>query len=277
MSLLSAPLACPVRRCHLALQPLARVWACSRGHTFDVARSGYINLLQPQDRRSPHAGDTAEAVAARRRVLDSGIGAAILHAFVSRADRLVRGRDPVVADLGCGAGDALGLLHANRPVIGVGLDLSTAAMNVAARRFAALTWVVANADRTLPLLDARVSLVLSLHARRNPDECRRVLSPGGHLLAAVPAADDLIELREAVQGSRVERDRVDDLIAQHETLFEVIDRFGARERHQLSGDQLRNVLRGTYRGERASDAMRVQALGTLTVTFASDMIVLRRR
>ena len=26
---------------------------CPRGHAFDVARSGYVNLLQPQDRRSP--------------------------------------------------------------------------------------------------------------------------------------------------------------------------------------------------------------------------------
>jgi 23S rRNA (guanine745-N1)-methyltransferase len=210
-------------------------------------------------------------------VLGQGIGASILHAFVSRADRLLPGTDSVVADLGCGAGDALGRLHAGREVVGVGIDLSAAAVNIAARRFAAVTWVVANADRTLPLLDERVSLVLSLHARRNPVECHRVLSPGGHLLAAVPAADDLVELREAVQGSRVERDRVHELIVEHEPHFEVIDQFVARERHQLSGTQLRDVLRGTYRGERASDAARVQALGTLAVTFASDMIVLRRR
>jgi len=256
---------------------MGRAWACPRGHAFDVARSGYINLLQPQDRRSPHAGDTAVAVQARRRVLGEGLGATILRAFVSRADRLVPCPDAVVADLGCGAGDALGLLHASRPVVGVGIDLSAAAVNVAARRFAAITWVVANADRTLPLLDERVSLVLSMHARRNPGECHRVLSPGGHLLAAVPAADDLIELRAAVQGSGVERDRVQDLIAEHEPHFEVMDQFGARERHQLSATQLRDVLRGTYRGERASDAARIQALDALTVTFASDMIVLRRR
>lgn len=277
MSPLPVPLACPVRNCHLPVQPVAGAWVCPRGHAFDVARSGYVNLLQPQDRRSPDAGDSAEAVEARRRLLDAGIGTAVLTAFVSRADSLMPGRDDVVADLGCGAGDALGLLHARRAAVSVGIDLSAAAVNLAARRFPAPTWVVANADRTLPLLDASVSLVLSLHARRNPGECHRVLSPGGHLLAAVPAPDDLVELREAVQGSRIERDRVQDLIALHDADFDVIDRFAARERHQLSSDQLRDVLRGTYRGERASDAARVQALGSLTVTFASDVIVLRRR
>ena len=37
---------------------------CPRGHSFDVARSGYINLLQPQERRSRNPGDSADAVAA---------------------------------------------------------------------------------------------------------------------------------------------------------------------------------------------------------------------
>jgi len=127
------------------------------------------------------------------------------------------------------------------------------------------------------MLDHRVSLVLSLHARRNPEECHRVLVPGGHLLIAVPAPDDLIELRQAVQGQRVERDRVADVIAQHEHRFSVAGRFDARERHRLAGELLRDVLRGTYRGERASAAPRVQALAAMDVTFASDIIVLQRQ
>jgi len=136
---------------------------------------------------------------------------------------------------------------------------------------------VANADRRLPLLDDSVRLLLSLHARRNPEECHRVLAAGGHLLVAVPARDDLIELRHAVQGLRLERDRVADLIGAHDSRFELIDQFDARERHVLAADHLRDVLRATYRGERSSAAPRVQALDSLEVTFASDIVVLRRR
>lgn len=274
---LSLPLACPVRSCHQPLRLLARTWTCSNQHTFDVARSGYVNLLQPQDRRSPGAGDSAAAVDARRRLLAGGIGAAIVDAFVARAATLSANPGDVVCDLGCGAGDALARLRARQPIDAIGIDLSAAAINVAARRFPDATWVVANADRRLPLLDCRVSLVLSLHARRNPAECDRVLRPGGHLLLAVPAPDDLIELRQATQGAGVERDRVADIIAAHADAFGVVDRFTARERHTLDHDALRDALRGTYRGERASAAGRVDALGTLDVTFASDVIVLRRR
>jgi 23S rRNA (guanine745-N1)-methyltransferase len=274
---LRAPLACPVRNCYLPLEPLTRAWVCPRGHSFDVARSGYVNLLQPQDRRSPDAGDTAVALEARRRLLAAGIGRGVVNAFVEDAAAMVTGAANVVVDLGCGAGDALGLLQATRPVVGVGFDLSTVAVNVAARRFPDITWAVVNADRRLPLLDGSIALALSLHARRNPPECHRVLGTGGHLLVAVPAADDLIELRQAVQGARVERDRVADVIAEHGDGFEVAARFVARERHTLAGDDLRDVLRGTYRGTRSSHASRVEALESLEVTFASDFVLLRRR
>ena len=66
-------LLCPVRDCRMALVREERRLICPRGYSFDVARSGYINLLQPQDRRSKQPGDTAAAVAGRRRLHDRGV------------------------------------------------------------------------------------------------------------------------------------------------------------------------------------------------------------
>jgi 23S rRNA (guanine745-N1)-methyltransferase len=274
---LTPPLACPVRACHLPLHLEGRTWTCPNRHTFDVARSGYVNLLQPQDRKSPDAGDTAVAVEARRRLLAAGIGRAVVDTVVTLALPHLPDAEAVVADLGCGAGDALAVLQTQRPIAGVGIDLSAAAINIASKHCPTITWVVANADRRLPLLDGSVTLVWSLHARRNPAECHRVLAAGGHLIVAVPAPDDLIELRHAVQGRGIERDRVADLLTDHDATFDVVERSTVRERHVLAGDRLRDVLRGTYRGERASAATRVEALDSLEVTFASDLVLLRRR
>lgn len=274
---MSPPLSCPVRGCALALHREERAWTCTRGHVFDVARSGYVNLLQPQDRRSLRAGDSRDAVEARSRLLSASVGRPILDAFVARAADLRQATGSVVADLGCGSGDVLGSLAGRTSITGVGIDLSAFAVDRAARRFPTLTWIVANADRRLPLPDGAVALILSVHARRHPMECARVLPAGGHLLVAVPAPDDLIELREVVQGQRVERDRVADLIAEHASTFDLVDRRVAREHNQLDASQLRDLLRGTYRGERASLTARVQALDGMAVTSASDIILLRRR
>ena len=269
------PLSCTVRGCGQPLVRDDRRLICEAGHSFDVARTGYVSLLQPQDRRSRVPGDAPEAVAARARLLEAGVGRAAIDAIVARAPAA---RATLVAvDLGCGSGELLGALAAAREVCGVGIDLSTAAAETAARRYPSLTWVVANADRRLPLLDGSVDLVLSLNARRNPEECARVLKPDGLLVVGVPAPDDLIELRAAVQGSGLERERADAVVASHEPIFAVVERFTAREQHRLTGDPLRDLLRSTYRGARASAASRVETLEALEVTLATDVIVMGPR
>ena len=263
------PLACSVRACG---RPLTRDGArvvCAAGHAFDVARSGYLSLMQPHDRRSAAPGDAKESVAARARLLEAGIGRAAIDAIVAAAPGHTQ--PPVAADLGCGSGELLGALAAARDVCGVGIDLSTAAVERAARRYPALTWIVANADRRLPLLDASVHLVLSLNGRRNPDECARVLVPGGALIVGVPAADDLIELRAEVQGEGVARERADAVVAAHASAFSLVERFTVRERHRLDGAALRDLLRGTYRGARVSALERVEALDALEVTLATEI------
>lgn len=264
-----------MRRCGLPLRRGDHAWRCDNGHTFDMARSGYVNLLQPQDRRSPDAGDSRDAIEARARLLAAGIGGDILQSFVAVAADLAPDPEATIVDLGCGSGDVIGSLSAWNHRQAIGIDLSIAAIERAARRFRGATWIVANADRRLPLLDGRVTLVVSLHARRNPAETRRVLAPDGHLLVAVPAADDLVELRAAVQGRRVDRDRVERVIGEHQPHFAVVRRATVREHHHLSGDQLRDVLHGTYRGARTSMADVVDRLGALDVTFASELLVLR--
>jgi 23S rRNA (guanine745-N1)-methyltransferase len=238
-------------------------WTCPNGHRFDIARSGYTNLLQPQDRRSPQPGDSEAAIEARARLLATGVGRGLLVRLSATTAALGSAEQPVIVDLGCGSGDTLSAVTDRRPSCGIGIDLATAAVIRAARRWPALTWVVANADRRLPLLESSVDVVTSVHARRNPVECSRVLKPGGWLLVVVPAPDDLVELREAIFGKRVDRHRADTI--------------EQREQVALSVPQLGDLLTGTYRGARqAAHASRI-ALEPMSVTMASDILVFRSR
>jgi 23S rRNA (guanine745-N1)-methyltransferase len=272
------PLACTVRGCGDALHPHGRTVTCARGHSYDVARAGYLNLLQPQDRKSLDAGDTRAAVEARAGLLAAGVGAAAIDAVVHAAvTHLADTLPPTVIELGSGSGETLGALARRRPIVAAGIDLSVHAATWAARHHPGPTWVVANADRRLPVLDASADAVLSVHARRNPAECHRILRPHGHLVVAVPAADDLIELRTLVQGVRIERDRAALLIDEHASHFTVTTRTAVRQTLALTRDQLQSLLRGTYRGERLSAAPQVQALESMTVTLASDVVVFRPR
>ena len=270
------PLSCTVRDCGLLLERDGLTWRCARRHSYDVARAGYINLLQPQDRKSLDAGDRRDSIEARARLLAQGVGASIVGGFVDVAARAVRGA-ALVVDLGSGSGELLASLAARTALTGVGVDLSTAAAEHAARRFRDLTWVVANADRRVPLLDRSVDLVLSMHGRRNAEECARVLTGEGGLLVGVPAADDLVELRELVQGQRIARDRTGAVVSEHERFFRVVEQFQLREQRQLDRDQLRDLLRATYRGARKARIGRLESIDALVVTLASEVVLMARR
>jgi 23S rRNA (guanine745-N1)-methyltransferase len=184
-------LACTVRGCGLALERRARSLRCARGHSFDIARSGYINLLQPQDRRSKHPGDSAEVVAARRRLHERGLTAPLLDGLERFC--ALRAAEAVV-EAGCGEGFYLGSLQARSHCQAQGIDISIAAIDAAARRWPHCQWVVANADRRIPDTDASFDVVLSITGRRHPSEFWRVLRPGGRLILALPAPGDLAEL-----------------------------------------------------------------------------------
>jgi SAM-dependent methyltransferase len=274
--LFSFPLTCTVRRCGLTLARRDRALVCPAGHSYDVARSGYVNLLQPQDRRSRQAGDAKSIVDARARLFAAGVGRAALDELVERAERLGLDAHAGVADLGSGAGDLLGTLAARLAIGGVGIDLSPAAAEHAARRYPELAWIVANADRRLPFLDASARLLLSLHGRRNPSECARVLATDGHLLIAVPAPDDLVELRTLVSGQPPAREQGRSLLDEHQDHFRLVERTVVRERLHVERAVLLDLLRVTYRGERRSAGPRVDTLTSLDVTMASEMFLLQR-
>jgi 23S rRNA (guanine745-N1)-methyltransferase len=281
------PLACSVRHCSLPLERGDRTFVCPAGHSYDIARSGYVNLLQPHDRRSSSPGDSKAAVEARAALLGAGVGHALVDAVARGAATLDLGEGAVVVDLGSGSGHGLAALvnhsgpvvsdRPERHIAGIGIDLSTAAAEYAARRFPTLTWVVANADRRLPLLDRGVDLVFSLHGRRNPAECARVLRPAGFLMVALPAPDDLAELRTFVQGRLIERDRGEAMLAEHQERFSLIERSSVRQTAELDRDSLVNLLRGTYRGERLKTADRVKALDRLQVTLSSELFLFTPR
>lgn len=279
----STCLACTVRGCGQPLAQTDRTLVCTAGHAFDIARAGYVNLLQPQDRRSPHAGDAREAVVARSELLSLGIGRHIVQQVATEvASRLrpandARARRASVLDLGAGTGELLADVSARAPVEGVGIDLSVAAITHAARTHPDLTWVVANADRRLPIRDHCITLIMSMHGRRSPAECTRVLDAHGTLVVIVPGMSDLHELRAAIGGRDVEQDRVPGVLAEHDADFRLVERATLEEHHRLERANLLKLLRGTYRGVRHSAASSVEQLDTLDVTLASELLVFERR
>lgn len=264
---------CPVRGCEDPLRRAGGSFVCARGHSFDVARSGYVNLCQPQDKKSKSPGDSTEAVQARRRVNDRGLGEGLATVLIETVRELTLPSQPSILDAGCGEGFHLAGLAAAIGAEAVGVDLSTTAVELAAKRYPHLSWVVANADRRLPFGPGSFDLILSINARHNPSEYRRLLRHGGHVVVVIPGSDDLVELRAAILGQGSDRDRTDAIVATYQPHFEL--RSGKRfsERRRLDRPTLLDLLVSTYRGGRKSQEERMATLGDLEVTLSRDILV----
>ena len=245
-------LLCTVRDCHAPLVRETTRVVCERGHSFDVARSGYINLLQPQDRRAKSPGDSAEVVAARRRFLER-------HAVPLDLSRLSTPHS--LLDIGCGEGHYLAKARAQFQCEAHGIDISVPAIDAAARAHRDCTFVVANADRFLPYAEASFDLVMSINARLNPPEFRRILRHGGTLLVTILGADDLRELRGGPEQDHVER-----TIALFAPSFTVVRHENVRRTVHLDRETIRDALLSSYRG------MRDVPQDELDVTLSRDVL-----
>ena len=255
-------LLCPVRGCQLALVRKERRVCCAQGHSFDIARSGYINLLQPQERRSKHPGDTGNAIAGRRRLHDLGVTQPLLQGV---AGVLAALPSDTVLDAGCGDGFYLGTLATQTGFDAHGVDISVPALDAAARRYPGCEWIVANADRFLPYSNRSFSIVLSITARMNAGEFRRVLQNDGRLLVGLPAPDDFIELRG--KG----RDRVPRTLETFAREFTLVDQRRVTTVADLHAAAVQDALHSIYRPLRSKMAEAAR------VTFSLDLLLFRPR
>ena len=209
-------LCCP--HCGASLTRHGRAVRCAAGHSFDIARQGYLSLL-PGDARLGSA-DTAEMVAARERFLGAGHFEPLAGALSAEAARALEAAPgDAILDLGAGTGWYLARVLERAPGrSGLALDLSKHALRRAARAHDRIGAVAADAWGALPVREGAAALALSVFAPRNGAELARVLRPGGALIVVVPSDRHLIELIEPlglVSVDERKRERLDAQLDPH--------------------------------------------------------------
>jgi 23S rRNA (guanine745-N1)-methyltransferase len=278
-------LRCPVCGGGLALGD--GVVRCEAGHSFDLARQGYVNLV-------PGSADTAEMVEARDAFLGAG------H-FRRLSEALAEGARAAVADLGgTAAGEAAGgesgacvidlgagtghhlecVLEALPGARGLALDASTAALRRAARSHPRAAAIGVDAWKPLPIRDRAAALVLSVFAPRSTGELARILTPGGSLIAVTPTARHLYELVGPLGLLSVPDEKADRLDAQLTGPFELTGRTSIEHGMFLSREEATQLVRmgpSAWHVDEETLAQRLAALpDPLTVTASMTVSVYGR-
>jgi len=200
-------LQCPV--CQNLLLLSADGYQCSKNHTFDAAREGYVNFLLSHKKHSKEPGDSPEMIRSRRRFLDlghyNGVSEGINAAVADNLSGSESGGAFSVLDAGCGEGFYLKRLKESlthgpgnpMPVDYYGVDISKFAVRQATKRDRAIDWFVASIV-DLPFAPASLDILLNVFSPANYAEFSRVLKDTGKLVIVSPGPRHLNGLREII-------------------------------------------------------------------------------
>lgn len=178
---------CPI--CGSRLFILDNTYRCFKGHSFDKAKQGYVNLLLQGGSGKRH-GDDKLMVLARRSFLEKGY-------YNKLRDKInaVISEGYTVLDSGCGEGYYTAKFSEKNKVIGI--DISKDAIKYAASRCKNAEFAVASIS-SLPIENNSIDKVVAIFSPDAPDEFSRVLKPKGRLITATPMENHLFELKSVV-------------------------------------------------------------------------------
>ncbi len=243
-------LICPV--CAKSMTKTDRVYTCPHGHSYDIARQGYVHLLPVQQKHSLNPGDTRQQVLSRRAFLEGGFYEPICQALCDLAKSFA---GPVL-DVGCGEGYYSARLADALKAELIGLDISKEAVRCAAAKYKGPQWLCASAAH-LPVEDASVGVLTSLFALTVPEEFRRVLRRDGAFIQALAAEDHLLGLKRIIYPQLHYKEKI---ITPDVPGFTLETSVPVRFSFTVEGEQVQNLLSMTphvYRiGKAGAEALR---------------------
>ncbi len=189
---------------------------CEKGHSFDMARQGYVNLLVGKG-GGVH-GDDKEMIRARRDFLNTGHYAPLreeLSALIGReAPR-------TVLDAGCGEGYYTeGILSALPKSTVAGVDISKDALAYAAVRLKGRAQTAVASVYDLPAADGSFEALTLFFSPYCKDEYRRVLKKEGLFIMAIPGRRHLFEMKELLYEHPYENEVADFSLEGFELFYE---------------------------------------------------------
>lgn len=190
-------LICPV--CGQKLEAATGSLRCQKGHCFDIAKEGYVNLLRTS-KNGDLMGDDKFSARSRRDFLDKGYYQ-VLQQELCRMFQDARGN---LLDICCGEGYYTSAIGKNTNLSVYGFDISREMVRLAAKRGSG-TYFVANMA-SIPVADGSMDYCIHLFAPFNETAFSRTLRSGGRLFTVVPGRYHLWGLKQALYDTPYEND-----------------------------------------------------------------------
>lgn len=196
--------------CPLCASPLTeseRSLRCGgeKVHCYDMAASGYVNLLPPGKMNNAKTGDGKEMLRARVNFLSGGYYDIISNTVAEIIDASVAKEKVTVLDAGCGEGYHLcniaSKLSEKKKIRAIGIDASKHGADMGAKtaRFKKLpAFFAAGNIFSMPIANNSCDAVVSMFAPIPAEEADRVLADDGILVVVASGVHHLWEMRSII-------------------------------------------------------------------------------
>ncbi len=266
---------CPV--CRTGLLKTEKTYICKNGHSFDIAKKGYVNLLVSQSTKQH--GDDKTMMSARAGFLNRGFYDALSRKICECVSEYTASNARIL-DAGCGeckytAEILEHLKREEKSADVIGIDISKEALAFAKRRTRELHLAVAS-TADMPVENGTVDALVNIFAPFSAQEFSRVLKPGGVIIRAYPLARHLWELKELIYDVPYENPETD----MEENGFEVIARHEVKYKMELSSnEEVMSLFKMTpyfYRtGE--DDKKKLKAAENLTCSAEFGIVIYKKK
>ena len=191
-------------RCPKCARPLVKEekrYVCENGHSYDIAKEGYVNLILANQKHSRNPGDNDESLAARRTFLSKGYYQPLARHLASLVNELVPEKGSFL-DRGCGTGYYLNWIinHVDKEIDYYAVDIARKGVAMTAKSNKNATCFVGSVFH-LPLGDESLDGLMSVFTPYSGEEFARLIKPGGYVIAVNPGKDHLYQMKSIVYDS----------------------------------------------------------------------------
>lgn len=266
---------CPV--CRTGLLKTEKTYICKNGHSFDIAKKGYVNLLMSQGGKQH--GDDKTMISARADFLKRGFYDTLSQKICECVSEHTASSARVL-DAGCGeckyTADIIEHLKREKKHVDViGIDISKEALAFAKRRTNEL-WLAVASTADMPVESETVDALVNIFAPFSAQEFSRVLKTSGVAIRVYPLARHLWELKEIIYDVPYENPETD----MEEDGFEVWERHEVKYKMELSSnEEVMSLFKMTpyfYRTGEA-DKKKLEAVRNLSCSAEFGVVIYKKK
>ena len=192
-------LRCP--KCGKPLLIEGKRYLCEDGHSYDIAKEGYVNLMLANQKHSRNPGDNDESLAARKAFLEKGYYQPLAQQLASVVDKYIPENGSFL-DRGCGTGYYLNWIinHVDKDINYYAVDIARKGVSMTAKHNRNAVCFVGSVFH-LPLPEEGLDGLMSVFTPYSREEFSRIVKPGGYVIAVTPGRDHLYQLKSVVYDS----------------------------------------------------------------------------